>query len=66
MKSIDLQVIVGAIFVLVGYINFNDENKQRRLNIMNNIATVFVFVITVVNVLIAGFGLNFDDSVTKN
>ena len=56
---------MGAIFVIIGYINFNDENKQKRLNLMNNIATVFVFIITVVNVLIAGFGLNFDDSIVN-
>lgn len=56
------QVIVGAIFVLVGYINFNDQNRQKRLNLFNNIASIFVLIITVINVLIGGFGLNFDNS----
>ncbi len=53
---------MGGLFVFIGYMNFNDESKQRRLNIMNNSATVFVFLITVINVLIAGFGFNFNDT----
>jgi hypothetical protein len=53
---------VGGLFVIIGYINFNDESKQRILNIMNNSASVFVFFITVINVLIAGFGFNFNDT----
>lgn len=64
LASILLQVIVGTLFIVVGYINFNDTNKQKRLNYMNNIATILVFIITVINVFIAGFGIGSDATTT--
>ncbi|CAG2103272.1 unnamed protein product [Medioppia subpectinata] len=35
-------LLIGGIFVMVGYINFNDERRQRNLNLMNNSATIFI------------------------
>lgn len=57
-SSIILQLLVGCLFVLVGYLDLNDPDKQRKLNSMNNVATVSVFLITMINILIAGFGIN--------
>lgn len=52
------QVMVGCLFVAMGYIDLNEERRQRKLNFINNTATIAVFIITIINILIAGFGLN--------
>ncbi|XP_017492348.1 PREDICTED: ninjurin-2-like [Rhagoletis zephyria] len=62
--SIILQVLVGAIFIYLGYINFDDTERQKRLNRYNNIATILVFLITILNVLISGFGISTEPSNT--
>jgi len=54
--SIILQVILGGIFVILGMLNLNDPQKHRMVNFINNITLAVVFIITIVNVLIAGFG----------
>ncbi len=59
-----LQVLVGAIFIYLGYINFDDTERQKRLNRYNNIATILVFLITILNVLISGFGISTEPSNT--
>lgn len=42
--------------------NLNDENMHYKLNIMENVATAFVFVIVVVNVFITAFGVQLPTS----
>lgn len=37
--------------------NLNDQSMHYKLNIMENVATAFVFVIVVVNVFITAFGV---------
>ena len=52
------KILVGMLFVSIGTSDFNDLARQRRLNFFNNMATIAVFLITIINILIAGFGLS--------
>lgn len=42
---------------LVARLNLNDVTKQQRLDLLNNIATVLIFVTVVFNILIAAFSM---------
>ncbi|XP_065305661.1 ninjurin-1-like [Dermacentor albipictus] len=53
--SIGLQVMVGVVFLLEGFINVNDEKNHRLAVILNNVSTAGVFGITVVNIMVASF-----------
>uniref|UniRef100_A0AAQ6IS54 Uncharacterized protein n=1 Tax=Anabas testudineus TaxID=64144 RepID=A0AAQ6IS54_ANATE len=54
--SILLQIIVGLLLVFIAKYDLNDVRKQSRLNSMNNMATVFVFFIVLINIFITSFG----------
>ncbi|XP_068454451.1 ninjurin-1-like [Clinocottus analis] len=56
--SIGLQVAVGLLLIFIVRWNLNDEQKQRRLSMMENMATALVFIIVVVNVFITAFGVH--------
>ncbi|XP_013791806.1 ninjurin-2-like isoform X2 [Limulus polyphemus] len=55
--SIVLQIIVGILLILVGRANINSENEQVRADLFNNTIIIFIFIITVINVLISAFGV---------
>ncbi|XP_022594978.1 ninjurin-1-like [Seriola dumerili] len=55
--SLGLQLTVGVLLIFIVRWNLNDEQKQWRLNTMENLATVLVFIIVVVNVFITAFGV---------
>ncbi|KAK3519080.1 hypothetical protein QTP70_016344 [Hemibagrus guttatus] len=42
--TITLQVIVGLLLIFTVKHNLNDERKELKLNMLNNAATVFVFI----------------------
>merc|ERR1711981_897571 len=56
ITSLVLQVIVGALFLILGGIDINDQERHKTADILNNSTTVLVFIITFVNVIISGFG----------
>ncbi|XP_027134706.1 ninjurin-1 isoform X2 [Larimichthys crocea] len=55
--SLILQILVGVMLIFIVKWNLNDESMHYRLNIMENVATAFVFIIVVVNVFITAFGV---------
>ncbi|XP_019957016.1 ninjurin-1 isoform X1 [Paralichthys olivaceus] len=55
--SLILQIVVGVMLIFIVKWNLNDESMHNKLNIMENLATAFVFVIVVVNVFITAFGV---------
>ncbi|XP_053171303.1 ninjurin-1 isoform X3 [Scomber japonicus] len=55
--SLILQIIVGVMLIFIVKWNLNDESTHYKLNILENTATAFVFVIVVVNVFITAFGV---------
>ena len=50
------KMIVGALFLVLGGIDINDQERHKTADIINNSTTVLVFIITFVNVIISGFG----------
>merc|ERR1719150_306325 len=64
--SIVLQVIVGILFLVIGGLNINDDPDQRTADILNDVITVLVFLITLVNVVINGFGIRTIDVQASN
>ncbi|KAK6473896.1 ninjurin-1-like [Huso huso] len=54
--SLILQVVVGVLLIFIVKYDLNDENRQARLDLLNNIATGLVFIIVVVNIFITAFG----------
>ncbi|XP_042364170.1 ninjurin-1-like [Plectropomus leopardus] len=55
--SLVLQILVGVLLIFIVKWNLNDERMHYKLNIMENFATAFVFIIVVVNVFITAFGV---------
>merc|ERR1711953_788525 len=60
--SIILQIIVGILFLIIGGMNINENADQRVADILNDIITVTVFLITLINVVINGFGIRHTDT----
>lgn len=61
-----VQVFVGVLFILLGSLNINRTADQRAANLLNNLSLVIVFVITLVNVIISGFGIEHPPELLKN
>lgn len=55
--SLILQILVGVMLIFIVKWNLNDASMHYKLNIMENVATAFVFIIVVVNVFITAFGV---------
>ncbi|XP_014277917.1 ninjurin-1 isoform X2 [Halyomorpha halys] len=55
--SIILQMCVGILFLIIGGLDINIPGDHLPANIINDIILVLVFVISVVNVIISGFGM---------
>ena len=56
------QIIVGILFLIIGGLNINQDGDQRVADILNDVITVTVFLITLVNVVINGFGIRHTDT----
>ena len=50
--------MAGILFLVVGSLNINEEKHHRMANILNNTATVVVFIITFLNIVMGAFGLD--------
>ncbi|XP_005188342.1 ninjurin-1 isoform X3 [Musca domestica] len=57
--SIILQLLVGILFVIIGSLNINRKTDQTAAVILNDIIMVVIFVISVINVVISGFGIEY-------
>ncbi|XP_047439221.1 ninjurin-1 [Mugil cephalus] len=55
--SLILQILVGVMLIFIVKWDLNDESMHYKLNILENAATAFVFIIVVVNVFITAFGV---------
>ncbi|KAK8736225.1 hypothetical protein OTU49_004880 [Cherax quadricarinatus] len=58
ITSLVLQVLVGVLFMIIGGMDINDPEQQTAANILNNIILIFVFIISVDNVIISSFGID--------
>ena len=54
--------MAGVLFLIVGSLDINNEKNHKAANIINNTATVVVFIITFLNIVMGAFGLDSSDS----
>ena len=52
-----MQITSGISLLFIGTLNINKEEDTRRADRINNIITLQIFLVTVVNVIISSFGL---------
>lgn len=50
-------MIVGIFFVIIGSLNINRRKDQTAAIILNDIILIMIFIISIDNVLISGFGI---------
>ncbi|XP_062712808.1 ninjurin-2-like isoform X1 [Aedes albopictus] len=55
--SIILQLVVGIFFVVIGSLNINRKNEQTAAIVLNDVIVVLIFIISLMNVIISGFGI---------
>ncbi|XP_039287615.1 ninjurin-2 isoform X1 [Nilaparvata lugens] len=55
--SIILQIGVGILFLIIGGLDLNKQNDRQPAVILNDIILIMVFLITTLNVVISGFGI---------
>ncbi|XP_073953367.1 ninjurin C isoform X3 [Choristoneura fumiferana] len=60
--SLVLQLLVGLLFVIIGGLDLNDHDDQPSAVILNDVIVIFIFVISVVNIVISAFGLEYSNS----
>ena len=61
MQTSQPQLVVGILFLVIGGMDINKKPSQRTADILNNVIVVIIFLITVVNVIINGFGIRYTD-----
>lgn len=50
-------MIVGIFFVIIGSLNINRKKDQTAAIILNDIILIMIFIISIDNILISGFGI---------
>uniref|UniRef100_A0A8D8QPP6 Ninjurin-1 n=1 Tax=Cacopsylla melanoneura TaxID=428564 RepID=A0A8D8QPP6_9HEMI len=55
--SIVLQIIVGVMFLIIGGLNINKPCDCRSATILNDLILIVIFLISIINVVISGFGI---------
>ncbi|XP_045777575.1 ninjurin-2 isoform X1 [Maniola jurtina] len=60
--SIILQLLVGLLFVAIGGLDINHEADQPSAVILNDVIVIFIFVISVTNIVISAFGIEYSNS----
>ncbi|XP_064199464.1 ninjurin-2 [Anguilla rostrata] len=55
--SLLFQIAAGALFIFMARKDINDAANQRKLDIINNVATGLVFITVIINIFITAFGV---------
>ncbi|XP_019732564.1 ninjurin-2-like isoform X4 [Hippocampus comes] len=55
--SLALQIVAGILIIVIARRDLNDEANHKRLDSLNNSATVVIFLVFVTNVFISVFGM---------
>ncbi|XP_063908514.1 ninjurin-1 isoform X4 [Zophobas morio] len=59
--SIVLQLIVAILFVIIGGLNINKQRDHGTAVILNDVILIFIFLISIINIIISGFGLEYSN-----
>ncbi|XP_028041307.1 ninjurin-2 isoform X2 [Bombyx mandarina] len=60
--SIVLQLLVGLLFVIIGGLDLNDHEDQPSAVVLNDVIVIFIFVISVINIIISAFGIEYSNN----
>lgn len=52
-------MVVGLLFIVIGSLNINRKKDQTAAIVLNDTILVLVFIISLVNVIISGFGMDY-------
>uniref|UniRef100_A0A182T0B6 Ninjurin-2 n=1 Tax=Anopheles maculatus TaxID=74869 RepID=A0A182T0B6_9DIPT len=52
-------MLVGILFVVIGSLNINRKPDQTAAIVLNDVILVLIFVISLINVIISGFGIEY-------
>lgn len=52
---------MAILFVIIGGLNINKEKDHMAAIILNDIILIFVFIISLLNVIISGFGIEYSN-----
>ncbi|XP_040030608.1 ninjurin-2 isoform X3 [Gasterosteus aculeatus] len=55
--SLALQIVAGVLIIIIGRRDLNNSTLQKRLDYLNNVTTVIVFITTFLNFFISTFGM---------
>lgn len=55
-------MIVGVLFIIIGGLNINKHRDQTAAIILNDIILIFIFIISLVNIIISGFGIEYSNN----
>lgn len=50
--------MVGLLYIVIGSLNINRTKDQSAAIILNDVILVLVFTISLINVIISGFGID--------
>lgn len=56
---LSFQFVVAIMFIVIGGLNINKSRDHRAAIILNDMILIFIFFITILNVIISGFGLDY-------
>ena len=57
---------MGILFLVIGGLNINEDTDQKYADILNDVITVLVFIITLINIVINGFGIRSTDEIISS
>ncbi|XP_046672990.1 ninjurin-A-like isoform X1 [Homalodisca vitripennis] len=63
--SIILQVCVGVLFIIIGGLNINNPPDCSTAIILNDIIVIMIFLISLDNIIISGFGMEHSNQPLK-
>ncbi|CAG5927583.1 unnamed protein product [Menidia menidia] len=55
--SLALQIVAGVLIIIIARRDVSEEANQKRLDSLNNIVTILIFLIFVTNIFISVFGM---------
>ncbi|CAI5635994.1 ninjurin-2 isoform X3 [Oreochromis niloticus] len=55
--SLALQIVAGILIIIIGRRDLNNSTLQRRLDYLNNITTIIVFITSGINLFISTFAM---------
>lgn len=53
--------MVAILFVIIGGLNINKDGDHSAAIILNDVILIFVFLISIINIIISGFGLEYSN-----